>query len=292
MLWIVSIGSHQNCLEAIFLIDSPMIISDAFSKLKLLEQSGAVSQAIRRSSFPSWLVNSPRASLIRLLSPLTPSTDLLAPPLCRAKRCRCANAVLIAGPSQERKRERERTSSRTFVCTFSRHFSVNEPHVAGEPSWSTRAARPPLRRVHRFNPPLQSRRPRQVGRSTILSLPDADPPRHRGSPPASPDSSPSPLLSTPRRRDYNPFHLQDSLPTRSLNSSRSPPPLFFISFTLLGVPFARLLPHRHLQPPPCFPAAYLSLSFSPLPSPSRVVQCRNTYDGTSVLLTSQVSALG
>lgn len=95
-----------------------MIISDVFSKLKLLEQSGAVSQAIRRSSFPSWLVNSPRASLIRLLSLLTPSTDLLAPPLCRAKRCRCANSVLIAGPSQERKRERERTSSRTFVCTF------------------------------------------------------------------------------------------------------------------------------------------------------------------------------
>lgn len=31
---------------------------------------------------------------------------------------------------------------RTFV-RFSRHFSVNEPRVAGEPSWSTRAARDP-----------------------------------------------------------------------------------------------------------------------------------------------------
>lgn len=204
-----------------------------------------------------------------------------------------------------REKDKERTNEFSDVRLYvrlSRHFSVNEPHVAGEPSWSTRAARPPLRHVPRFNFP-----PAVATTTTGRSVHDFIPTGRRSSTTPRltsgfPRFFPSPPLSTPRRRGYNPFHLQDSLPTRSLNSSRSLPPLFFISFTLLGVPFARLLPHRHLQPPPCFPAAYLplslslslspSISFSPLPSPSRVAQCRNTYDGTSVLLTSQVSALG
>lgn len=288
-----------------------MIISETFFKLKLLEQLGAVPQAIQRSSSPSWLVNSARASLIRLLSSLTPSTNICRaspppPPPCRAKRLRikrqCANSVLIADP--KRKRKKERTNRRVLVWVrlhvrLSQHFSVNEPHMLLANPVGPLAPRDPHHDVSRDLTPHCSRgddHDRSVGprfypyRTPILH----DTVAHLRLPSILP-----PLHSVPRRRGYNPFHLQGSLPTRSLNSSRSLPPLFFISFTLLGVPFARLLPHRHLQPPPRFSRSLSpSISFSPLltllviPSPTRVAQCRNTYDGTSVLLTSQVSALG
>lgn len=173
------------------------------------------------------------------------------------------------GKNREKEKEsaRERTSSHTFV-RLSRHFPVNEPHVAGEPSWSTRAARSPPREASRDLTPHCSRGNDHDRSADPRFYPYRTPILHdtpRAYLTASLDSFPFPLSLCPlvSPRLYNPFHLQDSLPTRLLNSSRSPPPCLFISFTLLDlVPFARLLPHRHLQPPPCFPADSLSLSLS------------------------------
>lgn len=117
-----------------------------FPALKSLKRSSVASgNSMSLIVSSSWLVNF-RGSLMRLLSPLTPSTDIcLAPPFGRALvqeraggQSAGANSVLVAGP----RKERESPLVRTFV-RLSRHLSVNEPRVAGEPSWSTRAARDP-----------------------------------------------------------------------------------------------------------------------------------------------------
>jgi len=135
---------------------------------------------------------------MRLLSPLTLSTDICRASLwpCLSKRAggqsAGANSVLVAGP----RKERESPLVRTFV-RLSRHFSVNEPRVAGEPSWSTRAARDP----HYYLAASRDLTPTAVAAATtsdrsvhVLSLPnERDPPRH-DSPPASPDLAPPPSL--------------------------------------------------------------------------------------------------
>lgn len=194
---------------------------------------------------------------------------------------------------------------RTFV-RFSRHFSVNEPRVAGEPSWSTRAARDPHYRLaasrdltphcSRGGDYVRSVGPRFIPtgrtRSSTTRLTSGFP-RSRPPPPLVPSviaaTTPSIL-----RTHLRPVRLILLVPL-----SPSPPSLHLVHPP--DVPFASLLPHRHLQPSPrSTPPAY-SFSFSlflpllflhPFPHPFPIAQCRNMYDGTPSLLTSQVSALG
>jgi len=207
----------------------------------------------------------------------------------RRTKCRC-EFCFSSGPEEEERRERERESP---LVRLSRHFSVNEPRVAGEPSWSTRAARRDPHYSSRDLTPHCSRGGDHVRSVHVLSLPDAI--LHDAAHLRLPS-----ILSPPSPPLHNPFHLRDSPPTRSLNSSRSPLSpsltlslsLFLVSVHPPDAPLAFLPPS-----PPSTTSRSLSLS-SPLvpplvPShPSRIAQCRNMYDGTPVLLTSQVSALG
>ena len=212
---------------------------------------------------------------MRLLSSLTPSTDICrtSPGTCLSKRASGqsagANSVLVAGL----RKERESPLVRTFV-RLSRHFSVNEPRVAGEPSWSTRAARDPhcqLAASRDLTPHCRVTAAITSDRSVhVLSLPDRrDPPRH-GSPPASLDlADRSPFVSA---RGCNPFHPRDSVcthlrPVRLILFVPSPPswcsPL--LPFSFIATSNHLLTPVQRYTSPSLF--LFLSLLSSPLSSP-------------------------
>lgn len=158
-----------------------------------------------------------------------------------------------------------RSLARSFV-RLSRHFSVNEPRVAGEPSWSTREARDPHHRFPRFNPPLQSRRrrrPRQVGRSTFYPY-RTTPILHDF-----PDFACSPS-NPPGSPVCNPFLKTHLRPVRLiLLVLPFPPSSLMISPSLLLSLIATSDRHLRPPPPPSFSSSFsFPLSLPPLCHPS------------------------